>query len=186
MTRLVLIGALFAAAGGCGEPDDRPRTLAYITDTILAPTCASAQCHSAFKRQVGDQFDTADAARQSIVVNSLVDVSDPPSSILYQSITVGSTSLLDPRSGTKVRMPYDAPMPDADVALILHWIEDGAEGAQCLANDQGRGCTATTVGATTTYQVVDCMNGNATSVVTVCAPNQVCSLITGNGQCVTL
>jgi len=186
MTRLVLIGALFAAASGCGATDDRPRTLAYITDTIFAPTCASAQCHSAFKRQVGDQFDTADAARQSIVVNGLVDVSDPPSSILYQSITIGTQSLLDRSSRTKVRMPYDAPMPDADVALILHWIEDGAEGAQCLANDQGQGCTVTRVGATTTYRVVDCVHGNATTVVTTCAANQVCSLTTGNGQCVTL
>lgn len=191
MKRLVLIGALLgSAAGACGVTDDRPRTLEYITQTILEPTCAAAQCHSAFKKEVGDQFDTVEATRQSVVVNSLVDLLDPTASILYGSITVGYPSLLDPTSG-KIRMPFDAPMPDADVALILHWIQDGARGAQCLPNAQGNGCFVTGTPRARVYHVVQCIDGNAGPVVMDCPladpanskPQSVCSITTGNGRC---
>lgn len=193
MKRLVMIGALFA--GACGSTtDDRPRTLAYITETILAPTCASAECHSAFKRQVGDQFDTVDATRQSIVGNSLVlpdDAANPAGSFLIQSLTVGALSVLDPRSGTKVRMPYDAPMPDADIALIEAWIAEGAPGAQCLADAQGHGCsTRHNAAGATVSQVVNCSaDGNAGTVVMTCPTDPTtkvvhfCRFITGTAQC---
>jgi len=185
MKRLVLIGALFA--GACGTTDDRPRTLAYITETILAPTCASAECHSAFKQQVGDEFDTVDAARRSIVSNGLVlpdDVADPSRSFLIQSLTVGTLSLLDPKSGLKVRMPYDAPMPDADIALIEAWIADGAPNAQCLADTQGQACILKHVGTTTVSQVVKCSaDGNAGNVVTTCLPGHFCTVSNGTAQC---
>ena len=109
MNRLVLTGALLA--GACGSAtDDRPATLDYITETILAPTCASAQCHSAFKREVGDQLDTPDAVRQSVVANGLVvypddtvDAAAVRSSYLIHTIRVGSPSILSPGSGN-VRM----------------------------------------------------------------------------------
>lgn len=189
MKRLVLIGALLGgAAGACGVTDDRPRTLEYITDTILAPTCAAAQCHSAFKQEVGDEFDTVDAARRTIVNNGLVDPQDPEASTLIQSITVGVPSILNPGSG-KVRMPFDAPMPDTDVALLRTWIREGARGAQCLANDQGNGCSVTGTGATRQFHVVKCIDGNAGDVVMDCPlatmtkPQSVCSTVTGNGQC---
>jgi hypothetical protein len=186
MKRLVLIGALLgSASGACGvSNDDRPRTLEYITQAVLAPTCAAAQCHSAFKREVGDQFDTVDATRQSIVNNGLVDILAPKSSLLYTSITVGAPSILSPGSGN-VRMPFDAPMPDADVALILHWIEEGAPGAQCLPNAQGLGCNLipTPGSSTPTYQVVQCVNGNAGTVMQTCPGKQVCVPFNGNGTC---
>lgn len=190
MKQLVLIGALLGASGACGVTDDRPRTLEYITQTILAPTCAAAQCHSAFKREVGDEFDTVDATRRTIVNNGLVNPGSPGSSFLYQSITTGVPSLLNPGSGT-VRMPFDAPMPDADVALIAAWIQDGAPGAQCLANDQGNGCSVTGTGTSRVYHVVQCVDGNIGPVVRDCPPAMpptkpqpsVCSTTTGNGQC---
>lgn len=193
MKRLVMIGALFA--GACGSTtDDRPRTLAYITDTILAPTCASAECHSAFKRQVGDQFDTVEATRRSIVGNGLVlpdDVADPAGSFLIQSLTVGTLSILDPQSGTKVRMPYDAPMPDGDIALIEAWIADGAPNAQCLADAQNHGCvTRHDATGATVSQVVDCSaDGNAGTVVLTCPADpttkvvHLCRFINGTAQC---
>lgn len=189
MKRLVLIGALLGgASGACGVTDDRPRTLEYITQTILAPTCADAECHSAFKREVGDQFDTVEAARRTIVNNQLVDPGSPRSSLLYSSITTGAPGILS--SGT-VRMPFDAPMPDADVALIAAWITDGAEGAQCLANAQGNGCSVTGTGTGRVYHVVQCVDGNIGPVVMDCPvadpttgkSQSVCSIVTGNGQC---
>lgn len=183
MKRLVLIGALLgSASGACGVTDDRPRTLEYITQAVLAPTCTAAECHSAFKREVGDQFDTVDATRQSIVNNALVDIAQPTASLLYTSITTGAPSILSPGSGN-VRMPFDAPMPDADVALILHWIQDGAPGAQCLPNAQGNGCNLIPNGATPIYQVVQCVNGNAGTVIQTCPGKQICVPFNGNGTC---
>jgi hypothetical protein len=182
----LLIGLL--AVGGCGSTDDRPRTLEYITDTILAPTCAVAECHSAFKMEVGDQFDTVKAARRSMVANGLLNYSSdegPAGSTLILSMTVGVPSLLDPP--TRVRMPYDGPMPDADIALIEAWIAEGAHGAQCAPNDAGNGCSATTVGTgtagVTTFHVVKCADGNIGDLVMDCPVNSVCSYATGNGQC---
>jgi hypothetical protein len=168
--------------------DDRPPTLPYITETILAPSCALAECHSAFRQQVGDVFDTVPAARRSIVANGLVvypdDLADPTQSFLIRTLTVGSPSILDPGSGN-VRMPFDAPMPDADVALIAAWIARGAPGAQCTPNAQGRGCAITRVAGEPVYQVVECGDGNVGAVVQVCAADQVCQFYAGNGQCVT-
>jgi len=187
MKRLVLSGALLA--GACGNViDDRPATLEYITETILAPTCATAECHSAFRRQVGDVFDTPAATRRTIVGNGLVaypdDMADPARSFLITTLTVGSPSILNPGSGN-VRMPYDAAMPDADIRLIEAWIAGGALGAQCEANAEGRGCRATRVLDHTEYAVVECVDGNVGAVVTACPPDQVCQFYRGNGQCVT-
>jgi len=188
MHRFVLVGALLA--GACGSAtDDRPPTLDYITETILAPSCASAQCHSAFKREVGDEFDTPEAARQSIVANGLVHYPDDTrdeasisSSFLIRTLTVGTASILSPGSGN-VRMPYDAPMPDADIELIKSWIRAGAPGAQCVANADGRGCQVEEVANLPVYRVVTCVDGNATGVVQVCPSDQICDFYMGNGTC---
>jgi hypothetical protein len=189
MKRFVLFGAL--VAGACGSAtDDRPATLAYITETILAPSCASAECHSAFKRQVGDQFDTPDAARLSIVANVLVAYPDETrdevsaeSSRLIQTLTVGAPSILSPSPTNLVRMPYDAPIPDADVELIRRWILAGVPGAQCVANAQGRGCQNETVANVTVSRVVECVDGNAGTIVQTCPADQFCDFYKGNGQC---
>lgn len=185
MYRLVLAGTL--AASGCGSAvDDRPPTLDFITETILAPSCASAQCHSAFRREIGDQFDTPAATRRSIVANELVvaeDQADPAGSFLVRSLTVGVPSLVDPDRGL-VRMPYDAPLPDLDIALIETWIGDGFPGAQCVANDDGHGCQVTEVAGVAVHRVVECQGGNIGAVVTVCPASQICTFYSGNGRCV--
>jgi hypothetical protein len=188
MNRFVLSGALLA--GACGSAtDDRPSTLDYITETILAPTCAAAECHSAFKREVGDQFDTPAAARLSIVANGLVlfpdDTKDPASvssSFLIRTLTVGTPSILSPGSGN-VRMPYDAPMPDGDIELLKAWISAGAHGAQCVANAQGEGCQVEDVAGVPVFRVVTCVDGDAVAVVKTCPANQICTYYMGNGQC---
>ena len=189
MNRFVWVAALVASACGTAT-DDRPATLEYITETVLAPSCATAECHSAFKRQVGDEFDTPAATRRTIVANQLVaypaDVVDPAGAFLITTLTVGSPSILYPNSGN-VRMPYDAPMPDADIQLIKKWIGDGVPGAQCEPNAQNRGCLVKTIAGQPTpeYDVVECVDGNVGVLVTVCPAGQVCDFYRGNGQCVT-
>jgi hypothetical protein len=188
LVTLVTLVALVALVGitglgACGGADDRPQTLAYITQTILAPTCAAAECHSAFKREVGDQFDTVDATRRSMVDHGLVTPGDPVSSLLIQSLTTGVPSILDPGGGD-VRMPLDAPIPDADVQLIAAWITAGAPGAQCVPG--ARGCSATAGGAATLARVVECSaDGDATgAVVQDCAQDKPCVIVDSTAQCI--
>jgi hypothetical protein len=189
MARFVLAGAL--VAGACGSAtDDRPATLEYITEAILAPSCATAGCHSLFRQQVGDAFDTPASTRRTIAGNGLVlypeDIGDPSQSLLIRTLTVGAPSILDPGSGN-VRMPYDAPLPDADIALIETWIASGLPGAQCVANDAGLGCGRRTISIAdqevTEFSVVACPDGNIGDVVEICRLDQICSYHTGNGRC---
>jgi hypothetical protein len=188
MNRLAPFAVLFA--GACGSAtDDRPATLDYITETIFAPTCALAECHSALKVQVGDVFDTVEATRRTLVVNNLAtpdDASDPANAFLIKTLTVGVESRLNPGSKTLIRMPFVSPMPDADVHLIESWIRAGVPGAQCLPNAQNRGCQVVFGGALPQYNVVECVDGNIGALVQACSAVQVCdsSSSTGNGQCV--
>ncbi|HET9621409.1 MAG TPA: hypothetical protein VFP84_08595 [Kofleriaceae bacterium] len=185
MHRLLLIALCTSACGSA--TDDRPATLDYITETILAPTCASAECHSEFTQEVGDRFDTVSAARFSIVRNALVqfptDVTDPRDSLLVRALRVGVPSILEPGSGN-VRMPYDAPMPEADILLIERWISDGAREAQCVPNAQSRGCSFTIEGPAVRYHVIECNNGNIGPVIEDCAAGEACTVDRNNGVCV--
>lgn len=185
MHRFVLLGALVANACGSAT-DDRPLTLEFITETILAPSCGTAECHSAFRAQVGDVFDSPAAARRTIVANGLVrfpyEVTDPSSTLLVRVLTVGAPSLLG--SGT-VRMPYDAPLPDADVELIRAWVAAGVPGAQCEPSAQNLGCQTRAVSTGGLVdEVVECVDGYVVRVVQTCANNQRCDFNIENGTCV--
>jgi hypothetical protein len=114
MYRLVLAAVVASAA--CTQTDnDRPATLEYITHAILQPSCGQYTCHSSFRRAKGYAFDTIEVARASL--GPIVNISDPEASFLYTVLT-----------RTVKRMPYDAPLPQKDIDLILAWIEDGAPG----------------------------------------------------------
>jgi hypothetical protein len=120
MSRLVLAAAIVMAA--CAQTDnDRPKTLPYITEAILQPSCAQDVCHSSFRMAKGYAFDTVEATRRSLMPSassaSIVNPAEPESSLLYTVLT------------RKIkRMPYDAPLPQKDIDLILRWIQDGAPG----------------------------------------------------------
>ena len=114
MFRPVVAAVVTLAA--CTQTDnDRPRTLQYVTEAILQPNCAQDVCHSSYSRTKGYAFDTVAAAKQSLQIPGLVSPSDPESSLLY-------TVLIRPVK----RMPYDAPLPQKDIDLILRWIEGSA------------------------------------------------------------
>jgi hypothetical protein len=125
MVRLACL-VLVISASACGTTtDDRPATLANITESILKPTCASAECHSSFVQQSGYDFENVKGARASFQYDSdLVDIEhigdpdQPPALILD----------LTREQLNKPRMPYDAPLPNADVDLIQQWLEAGLPG----------------------------------------------------------
>lgn len=112
MFRAAVAAALLLAA--CAQTDnDRPRTIQYITEAILQPSCAQDVCHSSFTRAKGYAFDTVAATRASL--RPVVDKQAPESSILYLALT-----------RTIKRMPYDAPLPQKDIDLIFEWLTSGA------------------------------------------------------------
>ena len=121
MVRLALAAVLGLTA--CGQlDDDRPATLEYVTAAVLVPYCGNAQCHSSLTRADNYVLDTVEDARETINRFGLVTPNEPESSLLYLVlISPGGDNALP-------RMPYDQPMPDADVALIRRWIEQGAPG----------------------------------------------------------
>lgn len=124
MHRLCVVAALALAACGTSV-DDRPATLEYVTQAILAPSCGNAQCHSSFRRVEDYAFDTVEEARDSINTYALVVPFDVEGSLLHQVlVTEGG----NPDDGALQRMPYDQPMSDRDVDLIDRWIEKGAPG----------------------------------------------------------
>jgi len=115
MFRLAVAAAVACAA--CSQTDnDRPATLQYITEAILQPSCAQDVCHSSYTRTKGYAFDTVAAARQSLQMPGVVQPTEPESSLLY-TVLVRQVK----------RMPYDAPLPQKDIDLILRWIEGSAQ-----------------------------------------------------------
>ncbi len=61
--RLIWMPAFALAA--CGAEDyQRPRTVEYITQAILAPNCGNVQCHSALSHEANYKFDTLKDERQ--------------------------------------------------------------------------------------------------------------------------
>lgn len=117
--------AVMLAALGCGTTDDdRPRDAQYITEAILAPTCGGVGCHSTFSQENGVVLDTYDAMRTTMIYHPLLsfqsddyDPADPDDAVLIIWLTQ-----TDPFGRGIGRMPYDAPMPNADVDLLKAWI----------------------------------------------------------------
>jgi hypothetical protein len=121
MQRIVIAAVLLAACGTVDpEDDDRPKTLEYISQAILAPACGNGQCHSSFTRagkpgSEGYAFDTLEQCKKELP--SLVVPMDVEASFL-NTVLVRRVK----------RMPYDQPLPDVDIKLIQTWIEEGAMG----------------------------------------------------------
>jgi|SRR6187402_1184229 len=117
------------ALAACGtENDQRPRSVQYITEAILAPNCGNAQCHSSFRNVEGLAFDTVEEAQRSLVGLvggiTLNDRDEPQGDGASSRLYIALTRTVD-------RMPYDQPLPDPDIELIERWIDFGAPGAQC-------------------------------------------------------
>jgi hypothetical protein len=129
MSRLIW-PAVAVALAACGtEEDQRPRTVEYITQAILAPNCGNAQCHSSFRKAEGYVFDTVEQAKLSLA-GGLVGAVAP--NVRGELEGDGASSLLFHVLTRPVdRMPWDQPLPDADIDLIVRWIDFGAPGAQC-------------------------------------------------------
>ncbi len=164
MERRLAYLALLVPACTMGT-DNRPKTVQYITEAILAPTCGAAECHSTFGANDHDIFDTVLGVRTSLIRNSLVELD----SVKNDRDNPGDANLIiwvtqiDPFGLGIGRMPYDHPMAFQDVELLENWIKDGARGAQCDPSaDGGMACDNNTV-------VVCDSDWNFSTPVTDCA-----------------
>lgn len=110
---------LLLAAAGCGVEDDpRPAEFDYISTAILQPSCGNAACHSSQNQRKGLILDNPDDGYRTLVEDSgYVNQLLPEESGLVPFILRGDGEL---------RMPLDAPLPDADIDLIDRWILAGA------------------------------------------------------------
>src|SRR3712207_2691665 len=112
MHRLLAASAVFATACiGEDVPDYRPLEVPYLTQQIFAPSCGATQCHSSFKQEANDVFDTPEGVRDSLVNHDLVrfdsvrnDLLAPEKADLIIWITE-----IDPKGLGIGRMPLDAP-----------------------------------------------------------------------------
>jgi hypothetical protein len=131
MRNHLIVAASLALAACSGEDvDSRPRTTAFITESVLAATCGKAECHSTFAAEEGYVLDTthgvnttlryelANNGDDSELFNRLADPAGQP-----------LANILNSKASDPTPMPYDAPMPEADVQLILEWLSLGAPGS---------------------------------------------------------
>ncbi|CAN5556269.1 hypothetical protein BH11MYX1_BH11MYX1_04980 [soil metagenome] len=117
--------------------DRRPLTAEYVTETILKPSCGTAECHSAMKQQNGYIFDSVAGLKYSarVIDTGLVQTCEslgvPDIATCVQTNFDVQNSLLilsiTNTPGLK-QMPFDQPMSNQDVALLTDWIQAGAEG----------------------------------------------------------
>lgn len=189
---------LAVALAACGV-DNRPKTIEYVTEAVLAPSCGAAQCHSTFSGNLGDIFDTVAGARASLVRNGLIqfdtnqyDPGAPKNANLIHWLTD-----TDPFSAGVGRMPYDAPMPEEDIRFLVEFIAAEAPGAECdpdaptTIKQTGGSATATATGySCDNFAIKTCENWNFGPVVHECiGPNESgcqggqCTCASGYGEC---
>ncbi len=114
---LILVAAVAALIGCGGTTDDRPARWSLISATIIEPSCATVNCHSAVAQRAGVDLHDRNTGWNSLVTRGFVQPNDQThsSAILYLMNAQGS-----------IRMPPDVPLPEADIALIDKWIMNGA------------------------------------------------------------
>jgi hypothetical protein len=126
------IGLLTALSGCGGTTDDRPAKWSYIYPAIIAPSCATASCHSDVARRAGVNFvDTDEAYFQLVnrhfVVQCAVPPAVPDQACLARAANDSELIHLMRAQGAR-RMPPDFALPEVDIQLIAKWI--GANATQ--------------------------------------------------------
>ena len=107
---------VFAAAGCNGATDGRPARWSFISATIMEPSCATVNCHSAITHQGGVDLSARQVGYQSLV----------PTFFVFRYHAEDSPVVKLMNAEGSIRMPPDNPLPEADIVLIENWINDGA------------------------------------------------------------
>jgi hypothetical protein len=137
----------------CAHPADsrdgtEDESLAYITETIFVPYCATAECHSTFKQAsvpgaLPVVLDTVANAQNTLQTQGMIACvgsdgqpfdpcdtdADPTGNAAYGT----ELMMIITTSYAGLRMPYDQALPNKDIQFIAQWIVDGAEGYEPAA-----------------------------------------------------
>ncbi|HEY6475453.1 MAG TPA: hypothetical protein VI456_02665 [Polyangia bacterium] len=124
LVAVAALAAVTAVAGtGCGgTKDDRPPQWSFISATIIEPSCATVNCHSAITHQGGVDLSNAQIGYETLVKNS-----GGMTFYVYPKYPQYSQLITLLNATGSLRMPPDNPLPQADIALIEQWISDGAD-----------------------------------------------------------
>jgi hypothetical protein len=112
---LVGLAAVGAVAGCGGAVDDRPPKWSFIAATIVEPSCATVNCHSAITQRAGLDLHDRESGYYALVNGNYVIASDPDHSTVVEYMNASGA----------LRMPPDVPLPTADIDLIEAWIASG-------------------------------------------------------------
>jgi Planctomycete cytochrome C len=102
--------------GGCGSTDDRPAKWSFISATIMEPSCATVNCHSAIAQRAGIDMHDRASGYTSLVIKGFVVPNNADASTLFSWL----------HGQGAMRMPPDIPLPQADIDLIGAWVTAGA------------------------------------------------------------
>jgi hypothetical protein len=106
---------VLASAGCGGAVDDRPAKWSFIAATIIEPSCATVNCHSAITHQADVDLHDRESGYYALVNGDYVIASDPAESAVVELMNAQGS----------LRMPPDVPLPTADIELIEAWIASG-------------------------------------------------------------
>jgi Planctomycete cytochrome C len=118
-SRSVFYLTVFTAFGGLGcggATDDRPVEWSFIAATIVEPSCATVNCHSAITKQGGVDLHSREVGYYALVNGIYVFPGQPDASSMVALMNAQGS----------LRMPPDVPLPQADIELIEKWIAAGA------------------------------------------------------------
>ena len=107
--------ALLVAGASCADPGERDADWEFIHAAIIAPSCATASCHSSLSKTAGVDLENSSQAYEFLLEQNFVVPFDTGSNILFLLNGV-----------ERPLMPPDGPLPKADVDLVRTWIEEGA------------------------------------------------------------
>lgn len=125
---LLLVAALFA---GCDTPSDRPATWSYVHAAIVAPSCATASCHSKISSVAGRDLSSTYSGYAVFTGRVCRAPSHPGDADLVARREQVMSALygIGTRSDNgepELLMPPDQPLASSEIQLIESWYDRGA------------------------------------------------------------
>lgn len=118
---------LLGLVAGCLE--SRATEWSYLHAAIVAPSCATAGCHSRAASVAGIDLSTNEAAYAVLtgrVCGAPVHAEDAPGNYVFPFAPERSRLLYLLRGDETQIMPPDLPLPNVEIDMIEGWIAAGA------------------------------------------------------------
>lgn len=124
-------GLLILCVIGCDSVEERPATWSYLHASVIAPSCATASCHSKVSSAKGIDLSSRTSA-YAMLVGRTCDApelpGEPERNFVRPYDPAGSQLMYMLRGEQIIAMPPDQPLAGTEIELIERWI---AEGAPC-------------------------------------------------------